>query len=416
MKGWSWLSSYAVAAVTAGVEESLSLLQQRATQQFAINTTESCEGHTKLSLTSVTGTLDTGLRYASVTDGVDLVVKPLKEHTSAADSGMLSDFGIVNVMTGTSTEVEMRFVEAGTDTATVLENIAFSLYDMDEGKKGKGRVSMQLCGPVGAAFPSDSELAVYESDGCYHITSCLRGAKGNEPASVAEVGAEGAKRTATFWFERAARLSFKMEVTPGYGGRNFMFAFEPTNACQSNYELDFLPPSCCAAEDPEGEDCDNAVIDFEPPEPLPIETTTTTTPAPPPGQKPKPKPFCKTKCPGRKRCCFAKNGKRTVYLKMKDGKYRDKCLDRGQTYCTSTGKKLVPKPGRKPKKDEFCAKKCRSGVRCCFQRKMKGGKGGKKQWVIVGKWSKKTNGKRKSQCVKKGGRYCDPRGALFKRR
>jgi len=358
--------------------------------------------------------MDVGLRYASVTDGVDLVVKPLKPHLAAADSGMLSDFGIVNVMTGTTTEVEMRFVQAGTDTPTVLENIAFSLYDMDEGKKGKGRVSFQLCDAVGAAFPGDSELAVYESDGCYHITSCLRGAKGNEPSSVAAVDAEGAKRTASFWFERAARLSFKLEVTAGHGGRNFMFAFEPSNACQANYEIDFLPPSCCPAESAE-DDCDNAVIDFVPPEKLPIETTTTTTPAPLPGQPPKPqKPFCQRRCPKRKRCCFTKKGKRTVFMRKKSGKYRDRCLAAGKTWCTSTGHKLVKpvkRPGkpRKPKAEPWCRKKCKKGVRCCFRRK-------KKRWVLVGKWAKATNGKKKQQCTQKGGRYCDPKGQMFARR
>jgi len=327
---------------------------------------------------------------------------------------MLSDFGIVNVMTGTDTEVEMRFVETGTDNPTVLENIAFSLYDMDEGKKGKGRVSMQLCDAVGAAFPADSELAVYESEGCYHITSCLRGAKGNEPSSVAAVGVEGAKRTASFWFERAARLSFKLEVTEGFGGRNFMFAFEPSNACQPSYEVDFLPPSCCPAESLE-DDCDNAVIDFVPPEPLPIETTTTTTTTttPEPGQPPKPPPsFCKARCPKRKRCCFAKNGKRTVFMRKRDGRHRDRCLAAGRTWCTSTGKKLVGKPNQKPKGSKFCRKRC-NGARCCFERK-KGRAGKRGLWKKTKEYNKKAaKAKRRSQakqCIRGGSRYCAANG------
>jgi len=409
MKVGSLLSTF---IATCNADESFSLLQHRVSQHFAANTSGSCVGHTELKLSTVTGTIDTGLRYASVTDGVDLVVKPLGEHKSAADSGMVSDFGIVNVLTGSSTEVEMRFVEAGSDNPTVLENIAFSLYDMDEGKAGKGRVSMQLCGPIDAAFPANSELAVHESEGCYHISSCLRGAKGNEPASVAAVDNAAAVRTATFWFERAARLSFKMEVTPGWGGRNFMFAFEPSNACQPNYQPDFVPQSCCPPADAESEDCDNAVIDFTPPEPLPIETTTTTTTTqkPEPGKPPAPPPpFCKAKCPKGKRCCFAKNGKRTVYLKKNDGKYRDKCLRDGKTWCCDNGKKLT-KPVSKPKPEPFCKlKKCKKGVRYCFKRK-----NGK--WAQVGKWPKATNGKKKSQCVNAGGRYCDPNGEMFAKR
>lgn len=362
--------------------------------------------------------------FKEVTAGVDLKVAALVDHHSANTSGHVADFGTINVLSGTTTEVSMTFVDAVTGDPVVQPEVAFSLYDMDEGKRGKARVSFQLCGAHGAAFPSNSELAVFESDGCFHITSCVRGARGNEPESTATVTEDQAKRTATFFFEDRAQLAFKLEVTEGFGGRNFMFAMKPTNACLPSYTQDFYPNSCCA--DDEGENCDNGVIDFHPPPPLPVELTTTTEAPPPvvPGvvtPTHKPKNICQKKCKKKKRCCIHKHGKVITFLKPRGGANREKCIRGRNTWCTTTGRMITEKPeGGWPdgkgndhnNKAGWCQRNnCKKAVRCCFEWNRK-----RRKWRKTGSWAKPTNGKRKTQCVRKGGKYCDTKNNLFQHR
>lgn len=257
---------------------------------------------------------------------------------------------------------------------------------------------------------------MFENEGCYHITSCSRGQLHNEPTSTADLTADHAARTATFFFDGKASLFFKLEVSPGFGGRNFMFALKPSNACMQGYTPDFYPNSCCAED--EGENCDNAVIDFHPPPPLPVELTTTTE-APVPGKPPK--NVCQRRCPKGRRCCIRKSGKRITYLKPKGGANRDKCIRGKGTWCTNKGHMVTEKPaGGWPEgkgndhnnKLSWCARAgCKKSMRCCFMWHKK-----HKKWKKAGEWAKPTNGKRKKQCVSKGGKYCDVNNRVFQKR
>jgi len=416
---------FGACAASAHVDEALSLLQKQAAKIFrhdSVNEND-CEAYGEYILSEPVGDFDDGgLVFKNVKDGVDLHVAPLGHHEEAQDSGHIEDFGKINVMTNATTEVTMTFVDAETREPVVQDKVAFSLYDMDEGKNGKARVSFQLCDATGAAFPEHSELAVFESDGCFHITSCIRGAKHNEPTSTTNLTDDHLARTATFFFEDKAQLAFKLEVSEGFGGRNFMFSLKPSNACSSKYTPDVYPSSCCAED--EGENCDNAVIDFHPPKPLPVELTTTTEAPPPPVPgKPTtpPKNVCQRRCPKKRRCCIRKSGKRITYLKAKGGANRDKCIRGRGTWCTTKGQVVTKKPeGGWPEgkgnvhnnKLSWCARSgCKKSDRCCFVWHKKG-----RKWKKVGEWHKPTNGKRKHQCVRKGGKYCDAKNRVFQKR
>merc|ERR1719197_1885501 len=121
----------------------------------------------------------------------------------------------------------------------------FSLFDMDEGKRYKGRVSLQTCSATGASFPANTELSAFEANGCMLVGSCVKGKKGNDPTALSALTDDHTKRSASLFWANTARITFKLAVGAGSGGRNFQFAFVPTNACLPGVDNSFRPPQCC---------------------------------------------------------------------------------------------------------------------------------------------------------------------------
>jgi len=156
------------------------------------------------------------------------------------------DFARINVQCGTDVLVEAITVNTGTLVPVVQDSVAFTLYDMDEGKRHKGRVSLQTCGHTSATFPMETELSSFEDNGCIRVGSCKKGAKGNDPTSLDGLTADQTKRSVTLMWSSTAKMTFKISVGAGVGGRNFQFAFAPTNACLPMADDSFRPEECCA--------------------------------------------------------------------------------------------------------------------------------------------------------------------------
>merc|ERR1719182_876609 len=108
---------------------------------------------------------------------------------------------------------------------------------------------------------SNAESSVFEANGCILVGSCVKGKKGNDPTALSTLSDDHTTRSASLFWANTARITFKLAVGVGKGGRNFQFAFVPTNACLPGADNDFRPPVCC----PKGA-CQNS-IDFVPPPP-----------------------------------------------------------------------------------------------------------------------------------------------------
>jgi hypothetical protein len=228
----------------------------------------SCDSTEPLVFSTVSGDLDSrgGLRFPNVKAGVDLVMRTVEQGAYTAVDASLNglvggDFARINVKCGSDVTVEAITVKTGTVEPVVQTSIAFTLFDMDEGKRQKGRVSLQTCSATGASFPSNTELSAFETNGCILVGSCAKGKKGNDPTALSTLTEDHSTRAASLFWANTARITFKMAVGAGAGGRNFQFAFVPTNACLPGADNDFRPPVCC----PKGV-CQNS-LDFVPPPP-----------------------------------------------------------------------------------------------------------------------------------------------------
>lgn len=119
------------------------------------------------------------IRYSHVTtlngERVDLVITVDGEYKpKQASKGLSGSLGVINVACGTESVLNLKIVNSETGAPVVVDNVAISWYDIDEGKRGKGRSTVTSCGD-GLLTSSNSELAVRQLGSCWSATSSTPG-------------------------------------------------------------------------------------------------------------------------------------------------------------------------------------------------------------------------------------------------
>lgn len=178
------------------------------------------------------------IRYskAAVINGqtVDLVIKadglytPFKTSRNGNNEG---GFGILNLKCGSSTTMLFSVVDSDTGAPVTLDSVAITWYDIDEGKKSKGRESVTVCGTSGAIVSDTNTLTMSATGDCHTATSSVAGTGKDNPSSPYTLTPEHLARASTFPLVGVSKFSSTLSLAKGFKGRNFMFAFEPTVAC-----------------------------------------------------------------------------------------------------------------------------------------------------------------------------------------
>jgi hypothetical protein len=158
------------------------------------------------------------------TDGTFTTSKPKKNGKSGA-------FGIINVKCGTAVTVKMQVVDSESGNPVTLERVALTWYDLDEGKKGKGRAMVQTCGSTGAIVSDNTELTVDRKGECSTATSSVAGTGKDNPKSPHQLDHIQISRSLTLPFLGVSEWRSTLSLAKGFKGRNFMFAIEPSVAC-----------------------------------------------------------------------------------------------------------------------------------------------------------------------------------------
>lgn len=165
---------------------------------------------------------------------VDLVVTadgytPKKPEVTGAKGA----FGSINVKCGTNAAFEFTWVDSETGEAIEVNDVSVSFFDMDEGRKGRGRNKITACGAADLFVAADSELKTEKrSPGCFSAESTKFGQRKNEPTDPLLLTEDHMSRAATFAFKGASSATFDVSMSkcPG-GARNLQFAVRPTVAC-----------------------------------------------------------------------------------------------------------------------------------------------------------------------------------------
>merc|ERR1719329_1969390 len=177
------------------------------------------------------------IRYsnAAVVNGrkVDLVLSTdggFKTH-KASKNGNAGAFGVLNVKCGTSVTVSMKAVDAENGQPVVLDKVALTWYDLDEGRNAKGRASVTTCGSTGAIVSKNTELTLVREGDCSSATSSVAGTGKDNPKSPYHLDSVQISRAVTLPFKQVSQFSSTLSLAKGYKGRNFLFAIEPSVAC-----------------------------------------------------------------------------------------------------------------------------------------------------------------------------------------
>jgi len=177
------------------------------------------------------------IRYgnAAVVNGraVDLVVTTDGDFATnkASKNGNAGQFGILNVKCGTSVTVNMKVVDSENGQPVTLDTVAVTWYDLDEGKKEKGRASVTACGSTGAIVSENTELVVKREGQCSTSTSSVAGTGKDNPTSPHTLDSVQIARAVTLPFKGVSEWTSTLSLAPGHKGRNFLFAIEPSVAC-----------------------------------------------------------------------------------------------------------------------------------------------------------------------------------------
>jgi len=177
------------------------------------------------------------IRYgkAAVVSGksVDLVLTTDGDFQSSKPSknGNAGAFGVLNVKCGTSVTVNMQVVDSETGAPVTLDAVALTWYDLDEGKKQKGRATVTTCGSTGAIVSENSELTLVREGDCSSATSSVAGTGRDNPKSPHQLDSVQISRAVTLPFKQVSQFSSTLSLAKGYKGRNFLFAIEPSVAC-----------------------------------------------------------------------------------------------------------------------------------------------------------------------------------------
>jgi hypothetical protein len=177
------------------------------------------------------------IRYgnAAVINGkaVDLVLTTDGAFKSSKPSvnGNAGAFGVLNVKCGSSVTVTMNVVDAATGNPVMLDAVALTWYDLDEGKKAKGRATVTTCGSTGAIVSENTELTVVREGGCSSATSSVAGTGKDNPTSPHQLDSVQISRSLTLPFKQVSSITSTLSLAKGFKGRNFLFAIEPSVAC-----------------------------------------------------------------------------------------------------------------------------------------------------------------------------------------
>jgi len=180
---------------------------------------------------------DEEIRYsnAAVINGkaVDLVLTTDGEFKTSKPSknGNAGAFGVLNVKCGTSMTVTMKAVDSETGGPVMLDAVALTWYDLDEGKKQKGRATVTTCGSTGAIVSENSELTLVREGDCSSATSSVAGTGKDNPKSPHSLDSVQISRAVTLPFKQVSEFSSTLSLAKGFKGRNFLFAIEPSVAC-----------------------------------------------------------------------------------------------------------------------------------------------------------------------------------------
>jgi hypothetical protein len=179
------------------------------------------------------------LRYGSVLkqqgQTMDLVVTPVDHDCGRAGNeknGAKTDaLATIGVQAGRTATLKFAFVESGTDTPATPSSLLFSFLDIDQGKNGKQRESVEVCGAVNAIVSDNSELEQSINGNCIKYTSTTWGNGQDNPSSPESLSKTQRARVVAYQVAGSSFTATLGVSKKGHNPRKFLFAGHPSISC-----------------------------------------------------------------------------------------------------------------------------------------------------------------------------------------
>jgi len=187
------------------------------------------------------------LRYANIggietkehVDSLDMVVTALSSYRSNdpiangfnQGPGNNGCFGVINLddsKGANSVDLEIKFVNSGTDDLVTVENFEFLLYDIDMGAKHTAIESLTIYNDVFKYYKSSTakfkETGTLSDSSGVTFTATTVGDGLDNPTDPDDLTPDQVDKTFIGVYKNVQKFRFSFAVTGGKGGRNFLFA------------------------------------------------------------------------------------------------------------------------------------------------------------------------------------------------
>lgn len=180
------------------------------------------------------------LRYGSALTQngqiMDMVVKAkgmdcTGKMSDAKNGAKNKQIGTLGVKAGTSTTFEFTFVEHSTSIAVAPQSLVMTFLDIDQGKKGKQRESVEVCNGANAIMTDDTELEFSSHGDCIKVLSSTAGTGKDNPDNLEAMSQSQRKRTVAFPVQGSSFTATLGVAKRGSNPRKFLFAGHPSVAC-----------------------------------------------------------------------------------------------------------------------------------------------------------------------------------------
>jgi len=171
-------------------------------------------------------------RFSEVLPGVDLVVKA-DEHYRPAKSDKngvyLRKYGRLNMLSGTESMMNFRFVESNGQNPVKVERFLFTVFDIDHGNRCVSRMHVNATRYAAYYVDQDTELVVHTDVGgstwpaSSTFSSSQRGSGKDNPKFPHKLSPTQRARSVTFEYQNVKFFNMGFKMDAGNGGRNILF-------------------------------------------------------------------------------------------------------------------------------------------------------------------------------------------------
>ena len=165
-------------------------------------------------------------------------------------------FGEINLAGGSSVRLRFDFVDSEFGEPVVLDQVYFSVYDLDEGYDGASRETISVSGFDSYVYPTDAalDIAFNTSLESVRVTSLEQGSSADNPTSPTVLTDVQRRRTIQFSFVEIASFELEFGLSSSFWGRGLIFsgekAFELPHCPYPAPPSSLFPPPPPQAHDP----------------------------------------------------------------------------------------------------------------------------------------------------------------------